>query len=364
MVWSRVLTFTDPLPCQAAILSADVEILRTSKDNFRTEITQVRADRLWTERFHVSSAQVCTIASKPGRRSIAFLTTSNSSRLQHCGIEILPGDIIIDGFDPVHRRSGSGLDYGSMSLPMGELDSLAASILGREFGKKLAPRIVHPHPGSMSRLLAIHKVVGQLAHETPEIIQVPGVFRALENELVDVMIRCLAESTNVEGSTRDRRHEAIITKFEDFLAANPDRPLYLSEICSGIGVAERTLRASCEEHLGMGPIRFLTLRRMHLARRALLAADAGKTSVTRIVTDHGFWELGRFSVAYRTLFGESPSETLRRPPETRSPRNFSDRGAQSRIGLPKSRRPPRRGNIVAPRFPIRNYPGTTVANDA
>jgi hypothetical protein len=54
---------------------------------------------------------------------------------------------------------------------------------------------------------------------------------------------------------------------------------------------------------------------MHLVRRALLTADANKTSVTRIVTDHGFWELGRFSVAYRTLFGEPPSETLRRPVE-------------------------------------------------
>src|SRR5262249_31415101 len=31
-----------------------------------------------------------------------------------------------------------------------------------------------------------------------------------------------------------------------------------------------------------------------------------------IVTDHGIWELGRFSVAYRRLFGESPSCTLRR----------------------------------------------------
>jgi AraC-like DNA-binding protein len=52
---------------------------------------------------------------------------------------------------------------------------------------------------------------------------------------------------------------------------------------------------------------------MQLVRRALLGADSSKTKVTRIVTDHGFWELGRFSVAYRTLFGETPSETLRRP---------------------------------------------------
>jgi transcriptional regulator GlxA family with amidase domain len=105
----------------------------------------------------------------------------------------------------------------------------------------------------------------------------------------------------------------MMSTFEEFLEANPDRPLYLTEICAGIGVAERTLRAACEEHLGMGPTRYLTLRRMHLVRRALLTSDASKTSVTRIVTDHGFWELGRFSVAYRTLFGEPPSETLRQP---------------------------------------------------
>ena len=35
----------------------------------------------------------------------------------------------------------------------------------------------------------------------------------------------------------------------------------------------------------MGPIRFLTLRRMHLVRRSLLGADGSKATVTGIVTD-------------------------------------------------------------------------------
>jgi AraC-like DNA-binding protein len=129
------------------------------------------------------------------------------------------------------------------------------------------------------------------------------------------MVRCLAEGAAIESTAGYRRHDTVIARFEEFLEANPDRPLYLAEICAAIGVAERTLRGSCEEHLGMGPIRFLTLRRMHLAHSALLRADPSKSTVTRIVTDQGFWELGRFSVAYRALFGESPSETLQRPAE-------------------------------------------------
>ena len=65
----------------------------------------------------------------------------------------------------------------------------------------------------------------------------------------------------------------------------------------------------------MSPTRYLWLRRMHLARRALRRADPVVATVTNIATNYGFWELGRFSVAYRSLFGESPSAALRRPPE-------------------------------------------------
>ena len=137
----------------------------------------------------------------------------------------------------------------------------------------------------------------------------------MEQELVHLMIRCLTEGAAAAMTTGGRRHDTIVARFEEFLEANPDTPLYLTEICAAIGVAERTLRVACEEHLGMGPIRYLSLRRIHFVRRALLRADPSTATVTRLATDHGFWKLGRFSVAYRALFDESPSESLRRPPD-------------------------------------------------
>ena len=113
------------------------------------------------------------------------------------------------------------------------------------------------------------------------------------------------------------RHDRIVARFEEFLEANPNAPLYLPDVCAALGTVERTFRAACEENLGMGPIRFLTLRRMHLAHRALLLADHRSATVTRVATDHGFWELGRFSVAYHAMFGEAPSATLQRPLDCR-----------------------------------------------
>jgi AraC-like DNA-binding protein len=310
---SRVFSLDDPSACQAVFPSADVELFPTAKGNFHAAITQVGMNRIWMHRIHISLPEINTVAVKPGRRSIGFLTECGSSSLLDCGLEVRHGDIVLNRSDVVHQRSGADFHYGTVSLPSEDLAAAAEAIIGRALPEKPYKSAIRSPSALMLRLLKLHKSIGQLAHDTPDILELPEVTRALETELTHILVRCLAEGHFLEPTAGGRRQDSVLTRFVEFLEAHPHRPLYLTEICAAIGVSERTLRASCERHLGMGPIRYLTLRRMHLVRRALRHSDPSKATVTQIVTDHGFWELGRFSVAYRTLFGEPPSETLRQP---------------------------------------------------
>jgi AraC-like DNA-binding protein len=314
MPWSRVLTFTDPFQCQSAIQSVtQAEILPTARGSFHVEMTQIGMNKVRMQRFKIDQPLISTVVIESDRRAVGFLLEQSSSRVQHCGLPITANDIFVYDNDVLHQRSASGYRFGTMSVPTNDFTVLCETIAGRSLPEKRGHHFVRTNPALMSRLRKLHTAIGQLAHDTPDLLEQPEVSRALEQQLIHAMVRCLAEGTNIETTTGYHRHDAVVARFEDFLEANPDRPLYLTEICAAIGVAERTLRASCQEHLGMGPIRFLTLRRMHLVRQALLRADPSRETVTGIVTDHGFWELGRFSVAYRGLFRESPSETLRRP---------------------------------------------------
>jgi AraC-like DNA-binding protein len=309
---SRVLSFTDPFAYQSAFRSVEVELFPTTKGHFCAELTQVSMSKLWIHCAHEDLPRVYVGVVKPHRTAIGFLTKPNQSPMLHCGMAVSPGDIIINDTDMMHRRTAANCDWGSLSLPKDDLDATCQAITGHEYAGSPLKHLVKPAPDLMSRLLKIHGMVDQLAKTMPDILSLPEVARALEQELLLVMIRCLTGGEPTSMTTGGRRHDMIIVRFEEFLESHPDQPLYLAEICAAIGVAERTLRVACEEHLGMGPIRFLSLRRMHLVHRALLQADPSTTTVTRVATDHGFWELGRFSVAYRGLFGESPSDSLRR----------------------------------------------------
>jgi transcriptional regulator GlxA family with amidase domain len=116
--------------------------------------------------------------------------------------------------------------------------------------------------------------------------------------------------TDVGRQARDSRYY-LVQKAEMLALAYNDKPLQVSALSRALGVTERTLRKLFNEIHGRPPSRHLRMLRLSQAREALLSARGQLVTVTEIATDFGFGELGRFSVEYRKVFGESPSETLR-----------------------------------------------------
>jgi AraC-like DNA-binding protein len=106
-------------------------------------------------------------------------------------------------------------------------------------------------------------------------------------------------------------HEAParVRRVEDWIDAHLAEPVELGDLCRIAGIEDRGLRKSFQQRRGMSPMQWLGSRRMAAARMRLLAAAPGET-VTSIALDCGLLHPGRFAVAYRRRYGESPSTTL------------------------------------------------------
>ena len=320
MPLSAVRTFTDPDDYAASIRRSTNEVTVIGRGQFAAKLTRIDLHGLWLQRLSENLPRILHCASETGRSAITFRTHPGPS-LAWSGKEMQPSNIRrhAEGEAAFQRSSGSA-NFAAMSLPVEEMALLGATIGRCDLAPPTDPVTVTPAPAAMARLQRLHAEAGRLAEEAPEIIANPEAARGLEQALIEAMISCLGNGGVGEDTAAQRRHEAIMRRFRVAVEAHPDRPLYVSDLCSAIGVSERTLQYCCQEQLGMGPKRYLLLRRTRLARRALREADLITGTVTEIATRFGFWELGRFAVQYRFLFGESPSATLRGPPDSRPQR--------------------------------------------
>ena len=99
---------------------------------------------------------------------------------------------------------------------------------------------------------------------------------------------------------------------EAYIEAHLDEPLSIAELAAIAGVSARSLQTGFQQFRGTTPMAHLRALRLKRAHDELLAADPQRTSVTDIAMRWGFSHLGKFAVAYKQRFGESPRDTLGR----------------------------------------------------
>jgi AraC-like DNA-binding protein len=310
---SSVRTFDDPDEYAVAIRQGTHRIVVRERGRFAAKLTRIDLHSVWMQRFSENLSRTSHIDGWGGRFIIAFQTKPGSSIVRN-GTELSIGNIsrLRPGQSYYQHTSGPA-SFASMSLPLEEMLALKPLVTGAKATSSYDDaQIIHPSPGAMTRLRRLHATAGELAEDAPAILAHPEAARGLDQALIDAMINCLEADQANEDRAAIRQHAAIMRRFYRVIEERLDEPLYMPELCKAVGASERTLNTCCHEHLGMGPKRYLLLRRMNLARRALRESSWPVATVTEIATLYGFWQFGRFAVEYKALFGESPSATLTR----------------------------------------------------
>jgi AraC-like DNA-binding protein len=317
---STVRTFTDPDAYFAGIRNLSIDGVVTERGKFRAETTLIDLHRLQMGRFDEDLPRIMRITPSGSRSLILFQTDPNGSSILANGIDTSRDQIAMFGLDwPYYLRSSAGSGWSTMSVMPEDLAAAGRAIIGRELTPPSFMLAIRPPIPSLSRLRQLHEATGHLARTAPDILAKPEVARAIEEALVEAMVLCLAADRSEQVRNVHRHRARVMRRLEETLRAKSGETLYMAELCAAVGATYWTLRDCCLEYLGMSPKRYLWMRRMNLARRALRSADLEHTTVTEVATEYGFWELGRFSVAYRSLFGEPPSGALRRAPRALIP---------------------------------------------
>lgn len=139
----------------------------------------------------------------------------------------------------------------------------------------------------------------------------PAIAMQLERLLIDLFAAGhAAHASESIGHVTKTVSPAFVKHAEAFIEAHCSEPLELLEIANAAGVSARTLRDGFQHFKGVSPMQFVRQLRLERARNALLEAPSD-VRVAEIALDCGFTHLGRFAMAYKEIFGESPSDTLR-----------------------------------------------------
>lgn len=105
--------------------------------------------------------------------------------------------------------------------------------------------------------------------------------------------------------------DVLVRRAEGFMEAHLAEELTMTEIAQAAGATTRSLERAFRRSRGATAVASLRRLRLERARRELVAARGSDRSVTEVASAVGLLHAGRFAVDYRSLFGESPSATLR-----------------------------------------------------
>lgn len=310
MAKGTTLTFTHPDAYAGELGDARVTLTITGAGAFAASLTKLQLPHLQIFRCKENTSRIAFIALPPEQSFLSFPIGPHAPIFGN--LVLGRRELLLYGAaERVHQRSTGACQWGMIAFSSERLAKYSKALTGRMITPSAVSRVFQPE---RAEALAFRNLFRQACRITknPEFMENSEIARALEQEIFYAIIHCLTVQRAGRASSTVQHHTAVMARFEEILHNRLDEKIAIPQLCAELEVPDRTLRMCCAEHLGISPTRYILLLRLNKVRAALLRGLPTTSSVSEVARKHQFMELGRFSVTYRTVFGESPSMTLQR----------------------------------------------------
>ena len=164
--------------------------------------------------------------------------------------------------------------------------------------------------------ISFDKIFRQISHfidefsSQNEMLNLSGVDDVIYRTIVMMLNPNLIKvETMMTGSMEYRK--SLVDRACQYVQANQDRTITLSELERVSGMSERNLQYAFKQRFQCSPMQWIRLQRLATARERLLNAVAG-TTITAVSLLCGFNKASTFAYYYKLRFNEFPSITLAR----------------------------------------------------
>jgi AraC-like DNA-binding protein len=306
----RTLRYSDPEELRTVTREAEIELLQASRGGLEGATTRFSAREVAMQHTVLSTSTILRGAASPSS-IVLFLPLRWEGEYKLNGVTIEQPRLL--SIEDEFVRSATNLDTLSFALPREPVEAAALALAGlAEKKREIGTAAIQGPPTELAALEAQMVRLARLTRLHPEALDVTECREALERQLLTEAVGLFAKLYESPSSTTriDTGKHEVVRRAEERFETAPEKPVSLADLCLAAGVSARALQYAFRDLYGVSPIRYFRLRRLHEAHRSLRTALPERSAVKRAALGAGLTDLGRFSVEYRALFGQSPSATL------------------------------------------------------
>jgi AraC family ethanolamine operon transcriptional activator len=290
-----------------------------------SELVQLDPGHLGFTSFEVRGRASFIIRSMTGARSI-WTTVPEADWIGYMIPITWKGDFILNGMtatpSTVFRLDGENeFDFVAkhrhaitLGIRRSVLSRTISGLIGRDFSLDVyTHRQQHVPEFRRERLLGIFRKLLAWAPSNGSGSNFGRLPRSFEVAAIEAIADWTIEAEQLKNTeTVNRKSDLRIVRDSIRKSREADSSLLsISDLCRMAGVGKSRLHQAFSETYGISPGAYLYRLRLNSIRGKLLSGQPQPRSVKDVAIQHGFLSSGQFARAYRDMFGELPSQTLR-----------------------------------------------------